>query len=106
MSHEILVKTAVRRREAFRRLAENLDVIKKTVQKLDPEAEIFIFGSVAENRYNYSSDIDVLIITRIHPATVHLELWKAGIKDPFEIHVHPPEKLAFYEKRAALTKVQ
>ena len=105
MSHEILVKTALRRREAFKRLAENLDVIKRTVHKLDPEAEIFIFGSVAENRYNYSSDIDVLIITRIHPATVNFELWKAGIKDPFEVHVHPPQKLAFYEKRATFIKV-
>jgi len=105
MSHEILVKTALRRREAFKRLAENLDVIKRTVHKLDPEAEIFIFGSVAENRYNYSSDIDVLIITRIHPATVHFELWKAGVKDPFEVHVHPPEKLAFTKKRATLIKV-
>jgi predicted nucleotidyltransferase len=103
MSHEILVKTALRRREAFKRLAENLDVIKRAVHKLDPEAEIF--GSVAENRYNYSSDIDVLIITRIHPATVHFELWKAGVKDPFEVHVHPPEKLAFYEKRATFIKV-
>jgi len=105
MSHEILVKTALRRREAFKRLAENLDVIKRTVNKLDPEAEIFIFGSVAENRYNYSSDIDVLIITRIHPATVHFELWKAGVKDPFEAHVRPPEKLAFTKKRATLIKV-
>jgi predicted nucleotidyltransferase len=90
---------------AFKRLAENLDVIKRTVHKLDPEAEIFIFGSVAENRCNYSSDIDVLIITRIHPATAHFELWKAGVKDPFEVHVHPQEKLAFYEKRAILIKV-
>jgi predicted nucleotidyltransferase len=104
MSHEILVKTALRRREAFKRLAENLDVIKKTVHKLDPEAEIF--GSVAGNRYNYSSGIDVLIITRIHPATVHFELWKAGVKDPLEVHLHPPQKLAFYEKRTTLIKVQ
>ena len=105
MSHEFLVKTALRRREAFNKLDEHLDVIKKTVRKLDPEAEIFIFGSVAENRYNYSSDIDVLIITKAHPSVVHLELWKAGIKDPFEIHVHSPEKLAFYKERTTLIRV-
>jgi len=105
LSHEFLVKTALRRREAFNKLEEHLDVIKKTVRKLDPEAEIFIFGSVAENRYNYSSDIDVLIITRVHPGVVHLELWKAGIKDPFEIHVHSPEEFAFYEERTTLIKV-
>ena len=86
-------------------MAEHLDVIKKIVRKPDPEAEIFIFGSVAENRYNYSSDIDVLIITRVYPGVVHLELWKAGIKDPFEIHVHSPEKLAFYKERTTLIRV-
>jgi hypothetical protein len=41
----------------------------------------------------------------IENATVHFELWKAGVKDPFEVHVHPPEKLAFYEKRATFIKV-
>jgi hypothetical protein len=105
MSHEILVKTALKRREAFRNLAERLETIKKTVRKLDPKAEIFMFGSVAEKNYNYSSDIDILIITRLHPANVHSELWKVGIKDPFEIHVHTPEKAVFYKKRTKLVKV-
>jgi predicted nucleotidyltransferase len=105
MSYEILVKTALKRREAFRNLAEHLKTIKKTVHKLDPEAEIFMFGSVAEKKYNYSSDIDVLIITKLHPAKIHYELWKAGIKDPFEIHVHPPEKVIFYKTRTTIVKV-
>ncbi|MBS7634063.1 nucleotidyltransferase domain-containing protein [Candidatus Bathyarchaeota archaeon] len=105
MSHEILVKTALKRREAFKKLDEYLETIKKTVRKLDPKAEIFMFGSVAEKKYNYSSDIDILIITRLHPANIHSELWKAGIRDPFEIHVHPPEKAAFYKKRATLVRV-
>ena len=105
MSHEILVKTALKRREAFRNLAEHLKTIKRTVRKLDPKAEIFIFGSVADKNYNYSSDIDILIITRVNPAKVHLKLWKAGIRDPFEIHVHSPEKFAFYKARTTLIKV-
>jgi predicted nucleotidyltransferase len=105
MSHEILVKTALRRRKAFRNLAEHLETIKKTVHKLDPKAEIFMFGSVAEKNYNYSSDIDILITTRLHPADIHSELWKAGIRDPFEVHVHSPEKAVFYKKRATLVKV-
>jgi predicted nucleotidyltransferase len=105
MSHEILLRTALRRREAFRRLTEHLDAIKKTIHKLDPKAEVFIFGSVAEGRYNYSSDIDILIVTGVNPANVHYELWRAGIRDPFEIHVQTPEKAVFYEKRAKLVKV-
>lgn len=105
MSHDILVKTALKKREAFRNLAEHLETIKKTVRKLDSKAEIFMFGSVAEKKYNYSSDIDVLIITKLHPGKVHFELWKAGIRDPFEIHVHPPEKAAFYKARTTLIKI-
>lgn len=54
-----------------------------------------MFGSVVEGRYNYSSDIDVLVVTRVNPANVHLELWKNGVKDPFEVHVQTPEKPYF-----------
>jgi len=105
MSHKILVKTALKRREVFRKLAEYLEIIKDTVRKLDPKAEVYVFGSVAEENYNYSSDIDVLIITEVSPANVYLKLWKAGIKDPFEVHVHTPEKAIFYKKRTRLVKV-
>ena len=65
---------------------------------------MFLFGSAAEKRYTYGSDIDVLIITKKEAARVHYELWKAGIKDPFEIHVQPPEKLHLYRRRAKLVK--
>jgi len=105
MSHKILVKTALKRQEAFRNLAEHLKTIRETVHKLDPEAETFMFGSVAEKKHNYSSDIDILIVTRLHPAKIHYELWKAGIREPFEIHVHSPEKAAFYKTRTRLVKI-
>ena len=95
MSVDILVKRALMRREAFRKLNEHLKTIKNIVHKLDPKAEVFLFGSVAEGKYNYSSDIDVLIITELHPAKILSELWRAGIKEPFEIHVHPQKKPLF-----------
>jgi predicted nucleotidyltransferase len=105
MSHEILVRNAHKRREAFKNLAEHLKTIKETIHRLDPKAEIYMFGSVAEKKHNYSSDIDILIITKLPPANVHSELWKAGIKDPFEIHVHTPEEASFFLKRTTLVKV-
>src|SRR3990170_8387090 len=104
MSHEILVKTALERQEAFKNLAKHLKTIKKTVNELDPQAEVYLFGSVAEKKHNYSSDIDILIITKLHPAKIHAELWKVGIKEPFEIHVHSPEEAAFF-KAARLEKL-
>ena len=65
---------------------------------------MYLFGSTAEKRHTYSSDIDILIITKKDPARVQCELWKTGIKDPFEIHVQPPEKLQLYKTKAKLVK--
>jgi len=90
---------AIRRREVFDNLREYLQIIKEVVRKLDGRAEFYIFGSVAENMCTYSSDIDVLIVTNLEPGNVHLELWKAGIRDPFEIHVQPPEKAQLYTSK-------
>ncbi len=99
------MEDALQRQEAFRNLPEHLRTIKTTVQRLDAQAEIYLFGSVAEEKHSYSSDIDVLVITNLKPATVHAQLWKAKIKEPFEIHVHTRKEAEFFEGRARLTKV-
>lgn len=96
MSHEIIIEMAIKRREAFNNLNEYLQTIKNVVKKIDDGAELYLFGSVAEKRYAYSSDIDVLILTVAESAKVYLELWKAGIRDPFEVHVQPPEKTKLF----------
>lgn len=105
MSNELLVKTALRRQEAFKNLAKHLQTIKSTVHKLDPEAEVYMFGSVVTKRHSYSSDIDILVITKLYPAEVYSELWRAGIRDPFEIHARSPEEAAFYRARTKLARV-
>jgi hypothetical protein len=98
MSHEKLIKNALKKQEAFKNLKKNLQTITETVKKLDPTVEVYLFGSVAEKKHNYSSDIDILIITKLEPAKIHAELWNAGIKEPFEIHIQPKEKAYFYKK--------
>ena len=98
LSIDLRVETALKRQEVFQNLSNHLNTIKKTVCDLDPKAEAYLFGSVAENNYNYSSDIDILVVTNVYPALVICELWKAGIEDPFEIHVYPPEKASFFKK--------
>jgi predicted nucleotidyltransferase len=105
MSHRMIVKAALKRREVFRSLDRHLQTIKETITGVDPHAESYLFGSVAENRHLYSSDIDVLIVTKAEPAIVYFELWKAGIKEPFEIHVQPPEKTGPYKRRAKLVEI-
>lgn len=95
----------MRRREVFKNLEKYLKVIKEVVEKLDPDADIYMFGSVVEGKNNFSSDVDILIITKLYPAKIHSELWKAGIKEPFEIHVQTPDKIALYGARAKLVKI-
>jgi len=99
------VRAALERRRIFDNLESYLRMAKEVARKLDPSAEVYIFGSAAEGRSVYSSDIDVLIATKVEPAKVLMELWRAGVKDPFEIHVQPPERVSLYRGRAKLVEI-
>ncbi|MEM2226715.1 MAG: nucleotidyltransferase domain-containing protein [Candidatus Bathyarchaeia archaeon] len=100
------MRVALERQRIFDNLGAHLLRIREVAQRIDANAEAYIFGSVAEGRSIYSSDIDVLIITKVEPAKVLMELWRAGIGDPFEIHVQPPEMASPYRRRARLVKIQ
>ncbi|QOJ79210.1 nucleotidyltransferase domain-containing protein [Infirmifilum lucidum] len=106
MSEELLVREAKRRAEVFRNLPEYLKLIRDTVLRLDENAEIYLFGSVAEGRSLLSSDIDILVVTNLPPPKILAELWKAGIEDPFEIHVIDGRSLEAYKRRAKLVPIQ
>ena len=95
---------AIKRREAFKNLKQHLRQIKTIVQEIDQDAEVYLFGSVPENNYNYSSDIDVLIITKSNQDEVRVKLWKADINEPFELHIHSQEKAQRF--RGKLYKVE
>jgi len=106
MSYEVLIEAALKRQQAFRNLRKYLRIIKEAAERIDPEAETYLFGSVAEGQHVYSSDIDVLIATRAEPGRVRLQLWQAGIRDPFEVHVQPPDLVDSYRRRTKLVKVE
>ena len=99
------MRMAHQRQEVFNNLPKYLEIIKKTACNLDSKAEIYLFGSVATQEHNYSSDIDILIMTKLRPAKVFAELWKAGIEEPFEIHVHTREEAEFFRRTAKLVKL-
>ncbi len=104
-SKEFLVREARRRAEVFGKLDEYLRKIAEIIMKLDPRAEVYLFGSVAENRHLLSSDIDVLVVTEMSPGEVLAVFWREGIRDPFEIHVVTRDKLDVYKGRAKLIKI-
>lgn len=102
---KLIVEEARRRAEVFRRLDEYLKAIARAVKELDENAEVYLFGSVAEGRHLLSSDIDVLIVTDVQPGVVLAKLWEKGVKEPFEIHVTSKERLGLYKGRAKLVKI-
>ena len=104
-SRELILKYAAKRREVFENLNEYLAKIKKVVKNIDPQAEIYLFGSVAEGNYILSSDIDILIIADKSREKILTELWRNGISDPFEIHIYTAEYLDLFKKRAKLVKI-
>ena len=100
-----MIELALRRQKVFRYLKKHLKKIRGFVSRVDPKARVYLFGSAAEGKYVLSSDIDILIITRENPAKIHAELWKNGIKEPFEIHIQPPEKAHLYLKRGKFIEI-
>lgn len=106
LSEDLLVREAKRRSEVFRNLSTYLKKIADVVARLDPNAEIYLFGSVVEDKHLLSSDIDVLVVTEVKPGELLAALWREGIKDPFEIHVVTREMLNIYKRRAKLTKIE
>ncbi len=105
MWRDLFVEVARERREVFKNLGKYLAKIAEVVKELDPGAEVYLFGSVAEGRHVVASDIDVLVVTRERPEVVLDALWRAGIRDPFEVHVIKPEELPRYRRYSVLRRV-
>ncbi len=102
---KLLVEEAKRRAEIFGNLDKYLKKIVEIVKELDRNAEVYLFGSVAEGKHLLSSDIDVLVVTNLAPREVLAILWERGIRDPFEIHVVTKDMLEIYKGRAKLVKI-
>jgi len=105
LSERLLIEEAKRRAEIFRNLPKYLRVILNTVRSIDENAEVYLFGSVAEGRYVLSSDIDILVVTGRSPGEVLAALWEKGIKEPFEIHVINKDMLKIYARKAKLIRI-
>ena len=105
MSEELLIEEAKRRAEVFKNLERYLATIAEAVKELDADAEVYLFGSVAEGRHLLSSDVDVLVVTDLSPGEVLAALWERGIRDPFEVHVVKRNALEVYKARSKLVRV-
>jgi len=105
LSEGFRLREARRRGEVFENLDTYLGRLAAVVKRLDPSSEVYLFGSVAEGRYLYSSDVDVLVVSDVlKPGEALAALWAEGFGDPFEIHV--VERAAeVYRRRARLIPI-
>ena len=74
--------------------------VKDIVKRVDPNARVYVFGSVVRGRYTASSDIDILVVMeRIEDRhRVMTEVYKR-VKAPIELHITTSEKLSSWYKR-------
>ncbi|MDJ0270715.1 MAG: nucleotidyltransferase domain-containing protein [Aigarchaeota archaeon] len=101
----MFVEEARRRQSFFNNLKQHLEELKRAIHSIDPEAELYIFGSVARGDYTLASDVDILIVTRMQPGFILKELWLKGFREPFEFHVVSPDMLEHYKTGGELVKV-
>jgi predicted nucleotidyltransferase len=102
---EHLVRDALRRREIFNNLGMYLERLKEIVLSVDPKAGVYLFGSVVERRHNYSSDVDILIVTEEDKLRILEAIAKEEFTKIFEIHVRKPEETAWYKKMTKLVRI-
>ncbi|MGB9717752.1 MAG: nucleotidyltransferase domain-containing protein [Thermoproteota archaeon] len=95
---EFLIREAGRREEVFKNLPKLLKSIKEKMSEADRGSRVFLFGSVARDEHVLTSDIDVLILTKLKPCEVIAKLRKEGFDEPFEFHVTDEKMFSFYSK--------
>jgi len=103
--YEYLISEALERRQIFSNLKTYLEKLKEMVLKVDPRAEVYVFGSVAEDRYNYSSDVDILVVTEVDKLKVLEVIVKEEFTKMFEIHIRNHKDATWYKKMTRLVRV-
>jgi predicted nucleotidyltransferase len=103
--YEYLIAEALKRREVFNNLNSYLQKLKVVILKVDPKAEVYLFGSVAEKKHTYSSDIDILVITEENRLKVLNKIVEEGLANLFEVHIRKPREAGWYKRLTKLVKI-
>ncbi len=74
--------------------------VKQVVKTIDPEAQLYVFGSVVRRRYTAASDIDILVITK-KPQLKYEIIVQAykSTEAPIELHVVTKELFEKWYKK-------
>lgn len=113
MPRDVLVEYWQRREEVLSNLSLYLAKIKEAVLELDPQAEVYLFGSFAKGTARPDSDVDILVVSdkygsslgKIAELLVHVEK-RLGFAGVFEIHVATREQYETWYKRFIDVKIR
>ncbi len=74
--------------------------VKEIVLGIDPEAEVYVFGSVVRGKFTAASDIDILVVTRRinQKYSMMVEVYRQ-VDAPIELHIATPEQVKKWFKR-------
>lgn len=69
----------------YRKVAEE---VKAIVRSIDPQAEVYVFGSVVRGKFTGASDIDILVITdRVDRKYDMMTSVYRSTEAPVELHI-------------------
>jgi len=88
---DIYIEGGLRIKQLLDNIWQLLAEVKQQILKLMPEAEVYLFGSVARGRYTAAGDIDILVVTDVSDwelvDTVKARLKRMFIDTPVEFHI-------------------
>lgn len=104
----------VKRAEMLGKWEVYVKKLSEAAKHLLPDARVYVFGSVVEDRLTGGSDVDVLVVSHTLPKS---ELERADLKlkleelvglptyHPFEIHLASEDEARLYFKKAGTFKL-
>ncbi len=110
---DVLIETQKIKKQYFKNWQSYCQKIKKNAKEILGEVEVFVFGSVAKNEWEPSSDIDILIVSKALPkdfekrAQIRTKIKsQIGPFSPFQIHLASSEEFDNWYKNFIKEKIR
>jgi predicted nucleotidyltransferase len=100
---DIYIREAKRLEKIYRNPYDLLRRIKGDLRRIIPDAEVYLFGSIARGKYTMASDIDVLVIvdstSKLNVDRVKAFIKRKYIEYPIELHIVSRREFEKWYKR-------
>ncbi|MEM0465048.1 MAG: nucleotidyltransferase domain-containing protein [Pyrobaculum sp.] len=102
MSVELFRRLWEERAEELDKLWHTLERLRDVVTRLDPEAQVYVFGSFARGTARPDSDVDVLVVTELASTEEGRLAVRRALGEvlsphsPVELHVASTEQFKWY----------